>query len=249
MGVGLDGGKLNVRTEGWKEFRVGTVFEIAQRTAPDLVTGELRPQAQAVQNSYVAVLGDLVTFGQSLWAEAVRRKFPEADDTVALGDGAPWIWNLVGEHFGTSRQVVDWYHAKEHLYQAGNLLYGEGSAEAQRWVNGMETPLYQGHADRLAEQLRKLAKQHRRLAKGLRQAAGYFHTNHRRMQYLETREDGFPIGSGMVESGIKQFRTRFTGPGMRWSRCGAERLLPVRAAILSTRFDEVWQSIYHSPPN
>ena len=249
MGVGLDGGKLNVRGEGWKEFRVGTVFEIAQGLAADPVTGEMRPQAQAVQNSYVAVLGELPGFGQHLWAEAVRRAFSEAGDTVAVGDGAPWIWNLVGEHFGTSRQVVDWYHAKEHLYQAGNLLYGEGSAEAQRWVKGMETPLYQGHAERMAEQLQALAKQHRRVAKGLRQAAGYFRTNQRRMQYLETREDGFPIGSGMIESGIKQFRARFTGPGMRWSRVGAERLLPVRAAILSHRFDEVWQTIYHSPPN
>jgi hypothetical protein len=249
MGVGLDGGKLKVREEGWKEFRVGTVFEIAQGLAADPVTGELRPQAQAVQNSYVAVLGELPVFGQHLWAEAVQRDFPEAGATVAVGDGAPWIWNLVGEHFGTSRQVVDWYHAKEHLYQAGNLLYGEGSAEAQRWVKGMETPLYQGHAERIAEQLHALAKSHRRIAKGLRQAAGYFRTNQRRMQYLETREDGFPIGSGMVESGIKQFRARFTGPGMRWSRVGAERLLPVRAAILSHRFDEVWQTIYHSPRN
>ncbi len=226
MEVGLDGGKLNVRGEGWKEFRVGTVFEIAEDLLPDPVTEELQPQAHAVQNTYVAVLGELPMFGQRLWAEAVRREFPEASETVAVGDGAPWIWNLVGEHFGTSRQVVDWYHAKAHLYQARNLLYGKGSAEAHRWVKGMETPFYQGHAERMAEQLKELAKRHRRAAKGLRQAVGYFHTNQRRMQYLEIREDGFPIGSGMVESGIKQFRTRFTGPGMRWSRVGRRAIAP-----------------------
>ncbi len=91
-------------------------------------------------------------------------------------------------------------------------MYGEGSAETARWVKGRETPLYQGHADCLAEQLRNLATTHRRVAQALRKEAGYFATNQRRMQYLETREDGFPIGSGTVESGIKQFRTRFTGP-------------------------------------
>jgi hypothetical protein len=53
----------------------------------------------------------------------------------------------------------------------------------------------------------------------------------------------------MVESGIHQFRMRFTAPGMRWSRDGAERLLPVRAAILSKRFDGVWRSVYNLPPN
>ncbi len=67
------------------------------------------------------------------------------------------------------------------------------------------------------------------------------------MQYLEVREEGFPIGSGMVESACKQFRARFDGAGMRWSREGAERMIPVRAAIMSHRFDEVWHDAYKSP--
>ncbi len=197
----------------------------------------------------MAVLGGPETFGAVLWAEAVRREFPAAGDSIVLGDGASWIWNLTGEHLGTSRQVVDWYHAQAHLYAAGNLLYGEGSPQAHRWVKGLETPLYQGHAARIATQLKTLVTGHRRIAKGLRTEAGYFEKNQRRMHYLETREDGLPVGSGMVESGIKQFRARFTGPGMRWSRAGAERLLPVRAAILSHCFDEVWTSIYNLPLN
>ena len=66
---------------------------------------------------------------------------------------------------------------------------------------------------------------------------------------MELREDGFPIGSGMVESGCKQFRQRFSGPGMQWSRPGIERLLPIRAAIMSQRFDQLWKSAYTSPLN
>ena len=247
MGVAMDGGMINVRAEGWKELKVGTVFELTQRIELDPVSQEPEPQAHATQTSYVAELGGPESFGQKVWAEAARREFSEANDSIVLGDGATWIWNLAGEHFGTSRQVVDWYHAKEHLYAAGNLLHGEGSAEAHRWVKGMETSLYQGHALRIAERLRELAHSHRRVANGLRKEAGYFEHNQRRMQYLETREDGFPIGSGMVESGIKQFRARFTRSGMRWSRSGAERLLPIRAAILSERFDQVWAAVYKSP--
>lgn len=250
MATALDGGMIHIRKEGWKELKVGTISNIASRLEKNPITQELEPQAHAVDTSYAAGLGGAAAFGRVLWAEAVARGFPEAGDRIALGDGAPWIWNLVGEHFSGSRQVVDWYHAKAHLSNAGAQLYGEGTVEAHRWVRRMETPLYQGHAHQIAAALNDQAKTHRRVAATLRKETGYFRTNARRMQYLETREDGFPIGSGMVESGIKQFRARFTGPGMRWSREGAERLLPVRAAILSGRFDQMWRSVYHHlPPN
>jgi hypothetical protein len=250
LGTAMDGGMLHLRNEGWKELKVGTVFEIASRLERNPLTQADEPQAHAVDTRYVAVLGGPAAFGPLLWAEAVQRGFAEAGDRIALGDGAAWIWNLTHEHFSGSRHVVDWYHAKEHLAEAGAQLLGEGSADAHRWVKRMETPLYQGHAHQIAAQLNDQAKTHRRVAAALRKEAGYFQTNARRMQYLETREEGFPIGSGMVERGIKQFRARFTGPGMRWSREGAQRLLPVRAAILSGRFDRVWRSLYdHLPPN
>jgi len=165
LGVAMDGGMINVRQEGWTELKVGTVFEVAQRAERDPVTQENVSQAHAVRNSYGAVLGGPERFGRVLWSEAVRREFPEAGDSIALGDAATWIWNLAGEHFGSSRQLVDWYHAKEHLYAAGHRLFGEGSAEAQRGGKRMETPLYQGHALRVAEQLKDLAKSHRRAAR------------------------------------------------------------------------------------
>jgi len=69
------------------------------------------------------------------------------------------------------------------------------------------------------------------------------------MEYLDRRWEGWVIGSGMIESGAKQYQTRFKGPGMQWSRTGAERLLPVRTAILSNRFDELWRRVYNSQKN
>lgn len=68
------------------------------------------------------------------------------------------------------------------------------------------------------------------------------------MNYQALQAAGFPIGSGMVESGCKQFKARFDGPGMRWSRQGAMRLLPIRAAVMSTSFDSIWATA-HLPPN
>ncbi len=128
-------------------------------------------------------------------------------------------------------------------------MHGEGSAEAERWLKAHETLLFQGHAERIADDLQPAAASAKTGADELRREAGYFRDNQRRMQYMELREDGFPIGSGMVETGCKQFRARFTGAGMRWSRPGIERLLPVRAAILSHRFDAAWHAAYNLPLN
>ena len=145
--------------------------------------------------------------------------------------------------FFTSIQIVDWYHAKQHLWQTANLLHKEGSPAAKAWVKAHETPLYEGHAERIATTILAEMKLRRKIAAKLEDQAIYFSGNARRMQYLERREQDYPLGSGTAESGCKQYRARFAGPGMRWSRSGAERLLPIRTAIMSRRFDDFWQGL------
>lgn len=249
LAVALDGAMVHIRQEGWKELKTGCIGVIEVGPSSDPVTGDLVEMAHTLAHTYVAHLGGPQPFGQQLWAEAQTRHWTQAADTIALGDGAPWVWNLVREHFFDSRQAVDWYHAKQHLAQAATLVAGEGTPAAQHWLSQHATRLFAGRADRIAAELDQLAQGKRKLAKDLRQQAGYFRDNQRRMQYLELREDGYPIGSGMVEGGCKQFRSRFTGSGMRWSRPGAERLLPIRAAIMSHRFDAFWTQVYQPPPN
>ena len=248
MGVGLDGTMVHIREEGWKELKVGAVFEVGRRTEKDPETQEMVALGSAKENSYVAHLGGPAPFGRRLWAEARQRQWMAAQDSQAIGDGAAWIWNLVSEHFYNSHQTVDWYHATEHLAAVAHTLYGEGNAKARRWYQNWQTNLYQGHVRRLVQALKRLAKTHPAQAAFLLQEAGYFKKHQKRMNYLEMRIDGFLIGSGMVESAAKQYKARFCGPGMRWSRKGAERLLPIRTAILSKRFDKMWQLAYFSPP-
>lgn len=249
MGVGIDGASIYIRQEGWKELKAGCVFDIELRRIFDPETREWLEQGHAVNNSYIAHLGGPEQFGQQLWAAAQHRGWEQRYDTQAIGDGAPWIWNLVNLHFYDSRQTVDYYHATEHLSTAANLLFPAQPEAAQRWLNRMETHLFQGHAAHIAATLAGAASGTTQRHKDLRTEADYFYKHHRRMQYLEFREDGYPIGSGMVESEAKQFKARFCGPGMRWSRQGAERLIPVRAAIMSHQFDALWPSVYSSPPN
>ena len=249
MGVAMDGSMIYILEEEWKELKVGCVFDVEVGLTLDRETGDQVELAHAVNNSYTAHLGGPERFGEMVWTEAARRDWEQAADTEVVGDGAPWIWNLAGDHFYDSYQVVDWYHATEHLAKAARLLKGEETLAATRWLNARETVLFEGHAARIARELTVAARDRPTAADELGKEAGYFHKNQRRMRYQEMREDGWVIGSGMVESAAKQLKARFTGPGMRWSRSGAERLIPVRAAIMSSRFEELWSAAYNSPPN
>lgn len=242
QGVSADGGMLYILDEGWKEFKVGCVFDVELETRPDPRTQELTEYGHATQLSYTAHLGDAETLGWQWWTEAQRRGWQDTADAIVIGDGAPWIWNLRDMHFPHTEMVVDWYHATEHLGAVKQLLYPEGEGGATRWYNQQEQALYQGHADTVATAITDAVPQHPEHAETLQREAGYFLNNQRRMAYQRLREDGWPIGSGMVESGVKRFKARFDGAGMRWSRQGAENLLPVRAAVLSgyARFEQLW---------
>jgi hypothetical protein len=249
MGVSMDGCKVHIRDEGWKELKVGSVFDVEVRPTRDKETGDWVELAHAVRNSYVAHLGGPEIFGRMVWAEAARREWEQAADTEVVADGAPWIWNLVLDHFYDSRQVIDWYHAMEHMAEAAHLLKDDETLAQKRWLNARKTTLFQGHAARIALELEAAAQEQPAIADALHKEAEYLRKNQRRMQYQEMREDGWAIGSGMVESAAKQFKARFAGPGMHWSRSGAEHLIPVRAAIMSGRFEDLWRQAYNSPPN
>jgi hypothetical protein len=248
MGVAMDGFMVHLRDEGWKEMKLGAVFELALRQGRDEHTGERGPVAHAANVSYAAHLGGPEVFGDLVFTEARRRGWEQAQDTQVIGDGAVWIWNQAAVHFGESRQLVDWYHAKQHLAEAARLFKGEGTPAYTLWFHSRETALYQGHAERIAGELGQATPAKPEAAEDLRREAGYFRQHQQRMNYLEMREEDWIIGSGMVEGGAKRYQARLCGPGMRWSRKGAENLTPVRTAILSGRFAQRWTAAQNLPP-
>ena len=250
MGVSMDGVMVHIRQEGWKELKVGCTFEIQVSPTWNKETQEWEDLAHAVDNRYVAHLGGPDVFGQLLWMKVKERGWESAKDRQVIGDGASWVWNQAQEHFFDARQTVDWYHGTEHVGRIAALLHGEETPASRQWYKGAEKRLYQGHAQEIALEVRKAAPDYPVVAaQELETEAAYLSEHHRRMQYLELREDGFLIGSGMVESGGKQFKSRFCGPGMRWSRRGIELLIPIRAAIMGNCYDSTWQAIYNSPQN
>lgn len=249
LGAAMDGAMVNIRSAGWKELKVGCVFAIEPQTVLASQTQEPVEQGHATQITYVAHLGAPDELGQRLWAQAQARGWEQATGTQVLGDGAAWIWQLSDLYFAPHRQTVDWYHATDHLHAAAQLYAPVHERAATRWYNAAETLLFQGQVEQIVQQLTRRATLCPPQAAGLLTQATYFDNQKRRMNYLELREEGYLLGSGMIESGAKQFKARFTGPGMRWSREGIAHLIPVRAAVLSHTFDDLWPAVYSFSKN
>jgi hypothetical protein len=230
-GVSRDGGMVNGRGEGWKEFKMGVVFDVEQHGERDPKTRELVQVPHGAHMAYTAVLGSPLEFAPAMWQCAVKHDLPYAADSSVTADGAEWIWNLTADLFPDSVQIVDWYHACQHLAQAAAALYPD---QASRWYERAQTTLFQAGAWAIAAPLE---------AANLPDQARYFRTHQHRMHYQEFHEQGYPIGSGTVESGIKQFKARLSGPGMRWSRPAAQQMLVIRAAVLDHSFDALWDKV------
>jgi hypothetical protein len=197
----------------------------------------------------VAAREDAAAFGPRLLTEAARRGALEVirwegprtgtglavlRRVVVLGDGAVWIWHLAAEHFGERIEIVDCYHASEHLWALAHALYGPGTAEAAAWALArLHTLRHEGGAALLAA-LGRLRPPTAEAQEGVRRERGYFRTNVTRMAYPTFVGQGLPIGSGAVESAAKHLvQQRMKRPGARWSPTGAQAILTLCAQLAS----------------
>jgi len=226
-GVSLDGGLMNIRDDGWKEFKVGVVSSLLAPQDQD----DTQPDAVCQDMHYTAVLGTVEQFAPALWALAVRERVPYAGHVAVTADGAAWIWSLSSDLFPCSTPIVDWYHATQHLADAANERFPTDPVAAQRFLAELKDYLITDEVWRIIAIFHPL---------GLASHAAYFETHHYRMLYAMFRAEGYPIGSGVIESGVKRYKHRLAGPGMRWSRPGAVRMLVIRSAVLNHDFDRLW---------
>ena len=235
-GVSMDGGFVNIREQGWREMKVGTVFDVESRLERNPQTQELQEMAHGVNVHYTGVLGTKDEFTPALWALAVACDLPTARYRSVVADGATWIWDVAEDVCPDGQQVLDWYHAVENLYKVALALYPNESdvVKRDRWFNTYKNHLYMGQIEKIISVLHK---------RDVPELARYFEHHKRRMRYLKFREDGLPIGSGTVESGVKQFKQRLCSTGMRWKLENAKRMILLRSRVLGHDFDNLWANV------
>ena len=231
-------GKAADGTAKTREAKLGCVFTQVHFDA------EGWPVRDPDSTTYVGAIETAEEFGPRLHAEAVRRGLTPATTTIVLGDGAPWIWNRADEHFSGAVQIVDLYHAREHLEAVGRLAFGSGTAAGQAWVAARRDELDDGDVDVIIAEITKLpaaSDPHRQ--DEVRKEAEYFETNKLRMCYKYFRGRGFFVGSGVVEAGCKTvIGHRLKQSGMRWTVAGANAVIALRCRLLGNRWEELWRS-------
>jgi hypothetical protein len=240
MAVSMDGARINVRGEGWKEVKTVTVSAVEPAGSAAAQLGDA-PRIQLTHHSYRAGLWEAATFAHQQWAEATHRGLEKAQHIVSVNDGALWIWIIVAMCYAPCIEILDWWHAVQKLWLIATLLFGEGNELGQAWVRQHKAFLWAGNLRPLFRYVHTHYPPDKPWPDDLRQALGYFFHNRHRMHYQQFRRDGYPVGSGAVESACKGVvAARLKQAGMRWSRPGAQAMLALRSTILSDRWDDVW---------
>jgi hypothetical protein len=216
-------GKLLCR---WGECKNAVIYETG--------TGG-RGDEGVVQRRYVATLNDCHQFAPQLAVAAHQSGVAFAREVIFLADGAPWLWQIAAAQFPQAIQILDYYHASEHLYTIAHARFGEGSPAAKGWVEARQAELL---ADQVGAVLGAIAawKPKGQAAKQLRHREfRYFRTNFERLRYGTFRQKGYQISSGVMEATCKYVvGQRLDQAGMHWRPETATAIVALRAALLSS---------------
>jgi hypothetical protein len=218
-----------------REVKMAAVFTQAT------VDADGYPVRDPDSSSYLATLAPAPGFGILMAAEARRRGAGHIRQLTILGDGAPWIWNLASQHFPAATQIVDLFHAREHVHELANLAARLLAGHRDEWLAERLADLDAGDTGALLAAGRDL-KFTGSLAGERDKALHYFQANATRMHYAWYRSLGLFVGSGVVEAGCKSvIGQRLKLSGMRWTAHGATGILTLRCQEASNRWDQTWQ--------
>jgi hypothetical protein len=233
-------GKGEDGTARTREVKMAVAFT---QTATD---EDGRPVRDPASSSYVATFAPAAAFGTLMSAEARRRGASHIRQMVILGDGAAWIWNLATTHFPQATQVVDLYHAREHLHDLAKLLEFMLGDHKDDWLAARLAELDDGDTEAICAAARTFPLTGKK-ASDLHTALGYFEHNAHRMRYAHFRKLGMFTGSGAVEAGCKAIvAQRCKLSGMRWTLAGAYGILTLRCLDASNRWEETWAQPSHT---
>ena len=225
--------------EIWRDLKVGCWYEAetvspAQRSVRQRAKFAQEQTALRAKNiRYYCDIAEAETFGLQVWATGCAALADRAPELIFVCDGAVWIWNLIEHYYSQAVQIVDGYHAEEHLQGVAQAAFPK-EADRRPWLEINTQDLWEGRVEDVIQTCTQLA-QH---CPAAGRAVTYFTHNAHRMKYDEFRAAGYLIGSGTVESGCKQIVTqRLKQPGAQWTVPGAVKTAKARAAWLSGEWD------------
>jgi hypothetical protein len=231
-------GKTDGRPAHTREVKLGCVF--TQTTWDEEGYAIRDPDS----TTYTGAIETAEEFGKRIYREAWNRGWPRASKKVVMGDGAEWIWNLADQHFPGAVQIVDLYHARQHLWDLARKLYPDDPVHQQAWMKVHQKRLLdKGKIKKLVLALRSIKSTDTDVLQKIRIEADYFARNAERMRYPTFRRQHLFIGSGVIEAGCRTvIGSRLKQSGMFWTVRGANSILALRCCQLNGRFEDYWES-------
>lgn len=227
--VSIDGSMYLTREQNWKEVKMARIYK-----AEDLAETS-RNRRWLKESTYVGHLGEAKDF-----LPKVEYCIEGLTNKVFLCDGARWIWNWVEDRYPGSLQIVDFYHAKEHLCTFGEEYFSESKQQSGWIATQSESMLEEGinPVIKAIERLPEDSDTHEQRQRLL----GYYRRNRHRMQYHIFRKEGLQIGSGAIESAHKDvLGQRLKRSGQRWTMQGLQQLVQLRVAYKSGKQSRIKQ--------
>jgi hypothetical protein len=218
----------------WHEWKTGVFYRHEQSGHNAAGRGVL------AEKLVVGWQGEPLEFGRRLHWEAMRAGLGRAESKLIVADGAPWIWNLAQDRWAGATEVLDFYHASQHLWELGRALVGQDEAKLAQWVEPRRHQLRHGKQAIVLAEIANLAVPATEAGKIIKREKEYFAGHERRMNYRNIHRRGWPIGSGSVESACRQRQCRFKRPGQIWTPLGMRNLGALSEARHNGHWDELW---------
>ena len=231
-------GKTEGQPSHTREVKLGCVFT---QTAWDK---EGYPIRDPDSTTYTGAIEPAEEFAKRIYLEAWSRGWSRAERKVVMGDGAEWIWNLAEPYFPGAVQIVDLYHARQHLWDLARRLHPNHEANQKAWMKVHQRRLLdKGKIEKLVVALRSIVSTNPEVAEKVRTEAGYFERNAARMRYPQFRRQHLFVGSGVIEAGCKTvIGSRLKQSGMFWTVRGANAIVALRCCHLNGRFEDYWEA-------
>jgi hypothetical protein len=231
-------GKTEGQPAHTREAKLGCVF--TQSSWDD----EGYPIRDPDSTTYTGAIETAVEFGKRIYLEAWNRGWSRAEKKVVMGDGAEWIWNLAEPYFPGAIQIVDLYHARQHLWELARHLHPNDEVNQKAWIKAHQRRLLdRGKIEKLVSALRSTVSSNVEVAEKIRTEADYFERNAERMRYPKFRRQHLFVGSGVIEAACKTvIGSRLKQSGMFWTVRGANAIISLRCCQLNNRFEDYWET-------
>ena len=233
--VMTDGAMFLTREESWKEVKLARIFM-------DDDNLQINKERKIITESkYVAHLGSNKEFFPKL-----EYHIDHLRNLVLIGDGAKWIWNWnwADDFYSEAVQILDYFHAAEHLHEFATCYFGDND-QGKNWVSAQKELLLNDKITFVIKNIQNLELSKNTIAETKRKSLiGYFQRNKKRMLYKTFIDQGFLIGSGAIESAHRHvLQRRLKLSGQRWTKDGLQQIANLRVAYESNEWNSVIKKI------